>query len=321
MNISGKIIEVVDNVATPYCMELFDMLGRKSSEMFTAFVGIWFLWQLIFKGILQGDLVFAEFVKKLFLFSFIAFVLPHHNWFLIWFYLPLNEVVQGLLANILQMGINGEIIASTRNGMLDAVDGVISQIINIFTVLVKGSYFMDFEAKLAGGILLIPYIILLCIFLAYVIEFIFTLLIITAISPLLFIALGFSITSGVFIGGVRVVFQEVLNLVLAVIAISLALMIVNQTLREMTLLDGMALRKAAIHWVFGEEYWACLISGAISCVFLVKTRVIASSMTGSIGGVGSSAALSGLSAVSKQAKNIGSNIKNETSTGKNVRKL
>ena len=287
MKILTTVIERITEIALPYGVELYNVIAPGATKFFGIFVALWFVWSCI-KGMVDGSLEPWIFIKKMVLFMTIQAFLESGTLFKEFFIDPLLEAVDDITKIILESGlkknlVNGVDVNDGRSAMLLVIDECTSQVIRVYLEINKGvNLILNTDAIILSPFMLFPYLVLALMFGCYVMEYILKVTTISAVFPILLICLGFDSTKGAFWGGVKMIFQGALNLILAVIAITIVMHVVNSLLAPLAGLSGRELATATKTWVGGENFWACLITGGIACLFLGKTPTIASSIAGAV---------------------------------------
>lgn len=284
MNIVTNIVNKVHDKAVPFSFKIYNALSPDAVKLFAMFFTIWFLYQLIYHAMMKGDLKLPDVLKNFMLFSCISSFLKYGVYFKDWVITPIMDMVNGIILAILRNGLGERLIeishsAYDQNAMLYAVDQCLNQIIGIYLGINHGANFYNLDSLVAGLFLIFPYLVMSGMFACYVLEYIFKVAAITAISPILLICIGFSPTRGAFTGGIRMIFQGAVNLIIAVFFMTLVLHVVHELVGELPNLEGRELSKATTAWLFSNDFWGCLIVGGIACLLLGKSPTIASAIT------------------------------------------
>ena len=93
---SCKIFEPLQQLSYSYGRQVFSVVAPGAFMLFTAFVGVWFVWMLIERGCFKGELTFENFAKPLLTFSIVALFLRQHELYWQWFYNPVLETTSAL---------------------------------------------------------------------------------------------------------------------------------------------------------------------------------------------------------------------------------
>jgi len=301
--ISCRIVDPINSIAEQYAYQLFDLLAGYSIPLFNSFFGLWFIYQIVNKGIIKANLNFEDFVKSLCLYSIVLMLLQHHNLFWTWFYTPFNQTMQLLLIAILKLGINGDNISSTQGGLLEVIDKSVEQIYVLTNLFWKEGSFWNIGLIIGGIFLIIPYLVLWGIFIAFLLEYTLKLLLVSAITPFLLIAFAFPSTRSFTFGGLKIILQSSLTLIFSVITMSFTLVVIRRIFIGLPI-TGQTLKSSAALWVFSADYWSCILIALISVHFLLKTHAIAANIIGSVGNTGiATSIVAGSSNVYDDSKN------------------
>ena len=284
---SCKIFEPLQHLSYGYGRQVFSVIAPGAFMLFTAFIGVWFIWMLIERGCFKGELTFENFAKPLLTFSVVALFLRQHELYWQWFYNPVLETTSSLAQAIIGVG-TFERMPPTIVGMLTTMDTQLMKIFNIVSLVITDASFYQIGLVIGALILVAPFVFVWGIFLAYVLEGIFKMLAITAISPLLIVSGAFSATRGFMSMGIRVVLDGCLTVIFAAVAMGFTLSVANRTISQITD-DGLSLKISASEFIFSGEYWMLFILGFISVLFHLKAATIASNISGAQDGPGAAA--------------------------------
>lgn len=286
---SCRIFEPLQQLSYGYGRQVFSVVAPGAFLLFTAFVGVWFLWMIIERGCFKGELTFENFAKPLLIFSIVALFLRQHELYWQWFYNPVIETTSSLAQTIIGVG-TFERMPPTIIGMLTTMDTQLMKVFNIVSLVVTDAGFYRIGLILGALILVAPFAFVWGIFLAYLLEGIFKLLAITAISPLLIVAGAFAQTRGFMSMGLRVVLDGCLTVIMASVAMGFTLSAANRTIAMITD-DGLSLKISANDFIFSGEYWTLFILGFVSVLFHLKAATLASNISGAQDGPGAAAAV------------------------------
>ena len=139
---------------------------------------------------------------------------------------------------------------------------------------------------LFGAILMGPYVFVMLIFAAYVVEAIFKFLAVTALAPVWVVAAFLPRTRGFTEAAIRIYFSGGLTVVFAALAMGFTLAVTHSYTAELynTLKEGEGLV------IMGWGYWAMLVLGFISVLLHLKAATLASNISGANDGAGPAAA-------------------------------
>ncbi len=195
----------------------------------------------------------------------------------------------------------------TFEGVIKTVDEALNNsVFQLWHILMnEGSWYTLTIKPMVGAIILvIPYIFVICIFLAFMLEFVFSVLVVTAIMPLLLICLVFEATRSFTLSAGRIALTGALTLIFACIAMGFTISVFHK-FGPLIPASTEGASKEIAEFVFSKRYWAIFILGFVSVFFHLKASTFAVALSGSIGGPGPAAAVTsaglGLYAKSKQA--------------------
>lgn len=149
--------------------------------------------------------------------------------------------------------------------------------------------------KILGVILLLPFIALWAIFMVFMVEYIFKLLVVSALAPLLIVAAAFDSTRSYAFSGLKVVFQGILTVCISVIAMSLTLAAINAAVGQLHLTDGHS-GVLDNFMSFSGSFCSFFALALVSIVFQLKSPSIASNIVGAHDGAGVAGTIGGMAA-------------------------
>lgn len=283
MCISCAMLAPINQTAETYAKQLFDVLAPNALLIFQAFVGCWLVWNIIHHGILKPGIHFQQFLKPLLVFTLIFLLLRGHRLFWEYAYSPLHESTMSLLTAILRTSQQGQSVHDL-NGLLQVVESSILNVAN-FCERIYGDTGWNPLPKILGVILLFPFVFLWAIFMVFTVEYLFKLLVVSALSPLLIIAAAFDSTRTYTFGGLKVVLQGILTICIAVIAMSVTLSAINSAVSDFHLMDGDS-GVVNTFMSFTGSFCSFFALAMVSIVFQLKAPTIASNIVGAQGGLG-----------------------------------
>src|SRR6185437_9482302 len=188
----------------------------------------------------------------------------------------------------------------SHRDMLGAVESKVTIVLGVGLSIMKDAGVTTFWYLFAGAILAAPFLFVWGIFLAFVVEGIFKLLAVTAVSPLLIAAAAFKPSRGFAVSGFRIVLGGVLTVVFAAVAMGFTLHVMDYFIGEMPVVPGSGFKlESAADWVGGPGYWALIVLGFVSVLFHLKAATLAANISGASDGPGAAATVvaGGLAAV------------------------
>lgn len=290
---SCAMIAPINQLAEAYAIKLFNVLAPGALSLFQACVGCWLVWNIIHHGILKPGMNFQKFFKPLLVFSFITLLLRGHGFFWEYCYTPLYRFTMDLLSTIIRSGQQGSSVTDL-NGLLQVVE---TSILNVadFCQRIYGDTGWNPLPKILGFILIIPFIALWAIFMVFMVEYIFKLLVVSSLAPLLIVAAAFGTTRTYAFSALKVVFQGILTVCISVIAMSLTLAAINAAVGGLHLNDGHS-GVVDNFMSFTGSFCSFFALALVSIVFQLKSPAIASNIIGSHDGSGVAGTIGGVAA-------------------------
>ena len=289
-----------------YGADIFKALLPCSLILFNAAVGLWFAWHLVFKVLIQGEFESTQFIKSLCLFVFIGSLLHGSSFFWEYIHGPFLNLASSIAQKIITLG-KSSLQNPTFEGVIQTVDEALNNsVFQVWNILMNEGnwYTLTIKPMIGAVILMTPYIFVICIFLAFMLEFVFSVLVITAIMPLLLICLAFEVTRSFTISAGRIALTGALTLIFACIAMGFTIAVFHK-FGPLIPANTEGASKEIAEFVFSKKYWAIFILGFVSVFFHLKASSFAVALSSSMGGPGPAAAVTaaalGLYATSKQA--------------------
>ncbi len=277
MCVSCAMLEPINQAAESYAIRLFNVLAPNALSIFQAAVACWLVWNLIHHGILKPSLNLQRFFKPLLIFSLITLLLRGHGLFWEYVYSPLHEATVSLLSTIMRASQQGHPV-SNLNGLLEIVENSILNVAN-FCERIYGDTGWNPLPKILGLILLLPFVFLWAIFMVFTVEYLFKLLVVSSLAPLLIIAAAFYTTRSHAFAGLKVVLQGVLTICISVIAMSITLVAVDSAIHTLHLMNG---DSGVVNkfMSFTGPFCSLFALGLVASFFQLKAPAIASNIIG-----------------------------------------
>jgi type IV secretion system protein TrbL len=282
MCFSCRLLDPINQTAEHYAIRVFEALAPGSLLLFQAFVGCWLVF-IIFK-LLRGSITWEEVVYPALTFTLVSTALAGHRLFWQYGYRPFYETAVQLLSAILRAN-HTQVQATTLQDLLGVVEVTVWEVIKFATRLQSSSGMFDIMPLLVGIVLMIPYLFLLAHFMVFTVEFLFKLLIVSALSPLWIIATGFKISRGYAIAAFKVVLQALLTICISVVLMSLLINAITEASAALHLPNG----NSGELLRFGEfSLYLCglFALGVTAVIFQLKSPAIAASIVGGEQGSG-----------------------------------
>lgn len=287
--VSCDIFTQLSQLADGYGREAFGLLAPSTRVAFNAFVGAWLAWILVVNGVILGNLRFGEVFPRIAIFTLCGLLLTGVDLYWDWFYQPTYDAMNSVAVSLVAGDTTGVQVADLP-GMLAVVETQILQIMIVVKAVIRDAGITTLWLLAAGVVMAIPYVFVWGIFLAFVLEGIFKLLAVTAISPLLIAAAAFKPSRGFAISGFRIVLGGVLTVVFASVAMGFTLHVMQFFIAQIPMgPDGFTMDIQS--WVLSDKYFGILILGFISVLFHLKAATLASNISGASDGPGAAAAV------------------------------
>jgi len=288
---SATIFNPLDQLAQTYGRDIFDALAPQASLIFEAGFGVWVLYMLIYRGCIKSSLRKDDFFIPLFYYISVDMFLRGHSLYWEWIYTPIYQGTTAAAQTIMSVG-TVEIHNPTIPGLLQTLDQQLNKVFEL-----TGAIFADagwtHPALIVGGVILtLPFVYVWGLFLAYVLEMAFKLLVITAISPLLIMCMAFPALRGYPIAGLKVIANGCFTVIFASVAMGFTLTALDATIKTLPLREGTFTLDASA-FVFSGDYWTLFVLGFISILFHLKASTVASNLSGSQDGPGAAAVVTG----------------------------
>ncbi len=288
--VTCEMFQQFDNVANSYALEAFEALTPWVKNAFTAFVGVWMAFQLGWRGILQGNLRLAEMMSSAAVFVAVAVILQGSSFYWEWVYIPGRQVMSGLTQMVVSSPMAG-VDDPSMTGLLSTVETEVMRVFRVVKGMIAESSFYELVNFVAGIVMLIPYIFVWGIFLAFLLEGIFKFLGISALAPMFIACAAFKPTRGFAISAARVLLSGILTVVFAGVAMGFTITIVKLYTAGLPIdVDGNYVGDPG-KFVMSAEYFSILLIGFISVLFHLKAATLASNISGASDGPGAASAV------------------------------
>jgi hypothetical protein len=287
--VTCDIFAQLNQLADSYGRQAFGLLAPSTRLAFNAFVGVWLAWILVVNGVVLGNLRFGEVFPRIAIFSLCGLLLTAVDFYWDWFYQPTYDAMNGIAVSLVAGDTTG-VEVTDLPGMLAAVETQILQVMVVVKAVIRDAGITSLWLLAAGVVMAIPYVFVWGIFLAFVLEGIFKLLAVTAVSPLLIAAAAFRPSRGFAISGFRIILGGVLTVVFAAVAMGFTLHVMRFFIGQIPMgPDGFAIDIQ--DWVMSDKYFGILILGFVSVLFHLKAATLAANISGASDGPGAAAAV------------------------------
>jgi len=288
---TSRIFTHLDALAQSYGTTIFNVLAPQAYLIFEAGFGVWLLYMLIYKGCIKSNLRKDDFLTPLFYCIGVSLFLSGYEYYRDWLYTPIYQSTTAAAQAIISAG-SSQIASPTIIGMLQTLDGQLDKVFLLSQAICADAGWTHPILAFGGWFLVLPFVFVWGLFLAYVLEMVFKLLMITAVSPLLIMCMAFPSLRGFPISGLRVIANGCFTLIFASVAMGFTLAAVNEAISSLPMSGGTFTVNASA-FVFSSDYWTLFILGFISILFHLKASTVASNLSGSQDGPGAAAAVTG----------------------------
>jgi len=276
MCFSCRLLDPINQTAEQCAIRVFEALAPGSLLLFQAFVGCWFVF-IIFK-LLRGSITWQEVIYPAITFTLVTMALRGHGLFWHYGYRPFYETAVQLLSAIIRAN-HTVVPAATLQDLLGVVESTVWEVIKFATRLQNTSGMFDIMPLLVGIVLMFPYLFLLAHFMVFTVEFLFKLLIVSALSPLLIIAAGFKVSRGYAVSALKVVLQALLTICISVVLMSMIINAITQATAALNLPNG-DMGELVRLGEFSLHLCGLFALGVTAVIFQLKSPAIATSIVG-----------------------------------------
>jgi hypothetical protein len=279
--ITCRISQPIESGAEQLAKILNGAIAPQVAEIFQGFLILWALYTIIVKGIIRGDIKLASTIEQLCMFSLVGLLLKSN--YLLWdlIYNPLKHVSQGLVQTILNSGLANGSYASTSKGYIAAIDGIMQQVVELGKAA-DWSWGRPFDA-IASFFLMLLYILVGAISVAWVLEYIFIVFWVSSFSSILLLCLAFPATRKNAYNALFSLLGSLFTICFSIMSMSLTLMVYRDIFR--TSVGG---------WItWGADFLSLVMLGLISIFMQGKARNLASNITGVSDGAGMAMTMAG----------------------------
>jgi hypothetical protein len=290
MNIASLFTHF-DSLAHRYSESIFNILAPQTRLIFNAGFGVWILYMLIYKGCVKSNLRKDDFLIPLFYCIGVSLFLSGYEYYREWIYTPIYEGTTATAQAIIGAG-SSQTHTHTITGMLETMNTKLGKVFLLSDAICTDAGWTHPILSFGGVFIVLPFIFVKLIFLAYVVEMVFKLLLMTTLSPLLIMCMAFPSLRGFPIAGLRVIANGCFTLIFAAVAMGFTLSALDGVISSLPMgADGFTINAST--FVFSDDYWTLFILGFISILFHLKASTVASNISGSQDGPGATAAVTG----------------------------
>ncbi len=281
---SCGIYQELETISETYARASFEALAPAYLKLFLVFSAVLVLWKIGIEGVLNRTLNPAELFKLVITILMVNTFLTHSAYYFDWFYAPLKEITlkttQVMIRSVGRVG--GEDILA----LLATVEQEIDHVFQLASAIKLETSWYQVGNHLGVFLLMIPYVFVWGLFLAYSADLMFGLLAITALAPLFIAGYVFPLTRPYSEGAIRMTVSCCLTVIFAGVAMGFTIAILKHYIATIPVNSQGVMQGAGV-WVFSKAYWSLFLIGFLSVLFHLKAAKMATSIAGAGEGSGS----------------------------------
>jgi len=268
MDIFVHIIKNLTGIMEHYGQAVFRHLSVGCKTTFSALFALWLVWEVVWNGVVQGNINFKKLITPFFTGVLIIFMLTLSH-FMDWLYRPIvgscSELVQEVIRAVAK---DVTLKEPTIYGAIYALHDAFGSLFVTIDAMMKDSSWMFSINQFGSIIMRIPFMMLFGVVICYAINFMFKVMVFTAIAPLLIIYAGFPSTRTMALQGLKMIVHGTLTLTFSVLAMGLSLYLLKQTVTGIGEGDMGA-------FAFSESYWVCFMTACLSLYMQMQAPIVA----------------------------------------------
>lgn len=298
MQFAINYIEKLEYLMKDYANLVFKTLSPGCLTLYTSLFGCWFVWQLIVRGLIKGEIKFSDLMTTLLTNLTVIFFLTANNFF-DWLYTPLNEGVGKLLEKVTSViGFGSSSQGSSLAHVLQVQNDAIDHIFKSLDAMMRDSSYVLISLNWLGSFILsLAFIFLFFIMLCFWVDYMFKLMAVTTLSPILIIFAGFSSTRSIATSGLRMVLHGIFTIFGSVIAMGLSLYVMKELLHILPVDAHGNFKQNIQGFAFSRDYWGCFVAICVAIYMQLKVPTIAN-IAGVSDGPGAAGFVAGVGATS-----------------------
>jgi hypothetical protein len=300
--ISVNMFKELYDVALNYSNDAFTSISSATLKIYFGAVSIWWTYIVVQYARGKGDL--NAIFEHMFIITVISTVLlgfKHSGFRLFYsaFYEPVNALTTGvseaLLKTMPQGGIphNGDSILS----LLWFLEREIDKLIEFQKGMSSAVAWYNISAHILLLLVLIPYLFVWLIFLAYVLNYIFKITAITVLGPIMVALFTFPSMRKYSYAMGKVVLSGALTVIFASVAMGFTLKLFHTYMALLPVSESGELQSEVVtDFIFSTNFVALFAFGGVSVLFHLKAPVLARAISGVADGPGAEAFVAGIGA-------------------------
>lgn len=300
--ISVNMFKELNNVALSYSSGAFASISEATLTIYFAAVSIW--WTFIVVQYARGKGELNVIFEHLFVITCVSVVLLGFNrsgfdMFYHGFYEPVNTLTSGiseaLLKTLPRDGTphKGESILE----LLWFLEREIDKLIEFQKAMSGAVAWYNISAHILLLLVLIPYLFVWMIFLAYVLNYIFKITAITVLSPIMVALFTFPSLRKYSYSMGKIVLSGALTVIFASVAMGFTLKLFHTYMALLPVSETGELEADLVKdFIFSTDFMALFAFGGVSVLFHLKAPVLARAISGVADGPGAEAFVAGVGA-------------------------
>lgn len=270
MQYLAGIFENLESVARLTGERVFTSILPGSTMLFKSVFAIWFVWNVGYKYLLKREIPLGFLIKVFMVTSTMTLFLSSLNFYKEWFYTPFYETSTKLLQTVLSStSFNGH--ASNIQGVLGAIEKELELVIQLTNAIKQDSAFYRLDHTIMALILRFAFESLGLLYLSFATEFVFGMMFVTALFPLIAVCLAFDATRSMGVLALKIPVHGALTLVVASLALSFVFTCIQSSVGSMPI-DANGLKAGAAEWTYTKGYDSLMIIVFLGGMFLMKAH-------------------------------------------------
>lgn len=297
--ISVTIFQEMHKIAYEYSSNAFNEIAKLTTMLYFTSVSLWWTYLLINYARGKGDL--SKIMEHLFIITFISILLLGFNsigfsMFYRGFYEPVDSLVSAVAKVLLQQMPNNVFKGdSALLNLLGTLEHEIDVLIEFQKAMSSAVAWYNISAHIMLFLVMLPYLFVWLIFLAYVINYIFKITAITVLSPIMVALFTFPSLRKYSYSMAKIVFSGGLTLIFASVAMGFTLRMFHHYMELLPVGKDNELQVEAVtDFIFSTNFVALFVFGGVSVLFHLKAPVLARAISGVADGAGAETFVAGI---------------------------
>lgn len=300
--ISVNMFKDLYDVALDYSEDAFASISGATLKIYLGAVSIWWTYIIVQFARGKGDL--NSIFEHLFIITVVSVILlgfnqAGFNLFYNGFYEPVTSLTTGISEALLKTMPRG---ASPHKGesileLLWFLEREIDKLIEFQKGMSSAVAWYNISAHILLLLVLMPYLFVWLIFLAYVLNYIFKITAITVLSPIMVALFTFPSMRKYSYAMGKIVLSGALTVIFASVAMGFTLKLFHTYMELLPVSESGELQAEAVtEFIFSTNFVALFAFGGVSVLFHLKAPVLARAISGVADGPGAEAFVAGVGA-------------------------